>query len=163
MTIVLLRSPADPYAPSLRRCRAYERVLARVRSFELDRALAEGADPDSSALLSLRAGALIGATTRAQLAGTLRRVIRDAGSHHPNRSTVPLAKREILAARDLLEELATALERPGPIDPYGVAQVALLIRSGASPLYAPAFASRLALTLEAALDALDPYPTVHRG
>jgi hypothetical protein len=162
MTIVLLGGPADPFAPSPRRCRGYQRALAHVRSYELDRALADGADPDSSVLLSLRAGTLLGARMRAQLAGTLRRVIRDAGTR-PSRSTVPLAWREILAARDLLEQVATVLDSPGAIDPHGAAQVALLIRSGTSPIYPPTRAGMLSRRLRATLNALDLRSTIHEG
>ena len=122
----------------------------------LTEALADGADPDTSAELTLLARELIGSRTRQQLAAGVDRVLRVAGERAvPWSPAVPLNRREVAAARDELAELAERLRAAGPVPVHAVARAAMLLSSGTSPLYHPAprqSAWDLARTARFALD-----------
>lgn len=135
MKTVLLAQDGEEDAPSAHRCRLGDRWHARISAFRLDRALAAGASPDSGLLLSLRAEALISMDNRRRLARLLRRVVTDAGRPMHPLGALPLACRGILRHRDLIDAVAGALERPGPVDLRGLAAVEVLLRDGAGPLY----------------------------
>ena len=51
-------------------------------------------------------------------------------------SAVPVSREVLEDARPALEQLAVALCSPEPARPEGVAQVLVLLRDGAGPLYA---------------------------
>lgn len=162
MTAVILVHGDEPDTISLHRCRLAQRLLVWARAPELDRRLAGGASPDGSVSLSLRAETLIGVSTRRRLSRSLRRIVQEAhGSFGPFHPTVPLARREILASRDLIEELAEALAGPAPADARGVAQVELLLSDGAGPFYQRGAAGILRPALLVALELLGPPPSIH--
>lgn len=137
--------------------RARTRLWTHLRASSLDRALAAGASPDCTASLSLRAAQLIRASTRRTLARSLQRVINDATRppFPPGPGAIP-CRRKVLAARELLVELAERLDGQEPVDARGVAQVRLLLVGVARPLYDRPRANDLAPALQAALEALDP-------
>lgn len=141
MKTVLLASGGDDGggAVTLYDCGIRERLAARLCSSGLDRKLADGADPDSSAALSLRATALLSNKVRVGLARGLRRLLRSASERppHPLRSGVPVARRQITGQRERLAELVELLEGPGVVEACGVARVELLLREADSPLYLP--------------------------
>lgn len=164
MTTVLITGGAESSAVSIRRCGAQAALLVRARGLGLDRRLAGGADPDTDALLSLRAGALISARHRHSLARALRKLLLQARRlQHPLDPPVPLARREILRTRDLIEELAELLDRPDPVDARGVAQVEVLLRDGSSPVYWAARGAQLRPALQTAIAALQAPPAIVAG
>jgi hypothetical protein len=133
-TLLLTRGP-DPRAIEVRRCGPLHHLLVRIRSLALDRALAGGADPDSSAALSLRAQTLISATHRVELARKLRALVRDAGRpFHPFDAGIPIP-RDLLQAREFIDQVTDLLERAEAVDARGVAQLHVLLRDGSGPLY----------------------------
>ena len=75
-TLVLADAHNTSYITT-RRIRLRDRLAVRRHSLGLDRALAEGASPDSDAALALRAHALIGQRARRDLANQIRRIILD--------------------------------------------------------------------------------------
>jgi hypothetical protein len=156
MTTVLVAQGYDSQLISLHRCTLITRLLVRLRSYALDQALAGGADPDCRPAYSLRAAALIAPRHRRRLARQLRATLRVAELPPPPRraAVVPLRRREIADARDLLEELADLLEGSDPVDPRGVACVAVLLHDGASPLYHERSPRSLSGALEDALEFL---------
>jgi hypothetical protein len=161
MTTVLLTRGHDARAVEARRCGAALRVLAYARAHGLDRALARGTDPDSGALLSVRAHALIGRAHRLRLAYELRRVLRVAGRvPHRFNPTLPVPY-HVLLARDLIEEIADTLEGPEPVEVRGVAKLELLLRDGGGPIYGTARAASLRDLLENIIRALALWPTIH--
>jgi hypothetical protein len=142
MPTLVLTSAADPSRVSARRVRVHERLLARWRAFALDRALADGVSPDSSAVLSLRAERLISRATRADLARSIRHLIADAQAEADGPSPlgdphVRACSRAVRRVADQLELLARRLLDPDPVDAAGVARLDLLLRDGAGPLYCP--------------------------
>ncbi len=158
-TLVLVRG-IDPDAVESRRCGVFVHLLAHVRAFALDRALARGASPDSCATLSVRAQRLIGATHRRGLARDVRSIVKVASrSPHPFDPTVRVPP-DVLLVRDWMEEVAEILAGPVPVDPRGVAQVELLLCDGDGPMYRTGGAPALRQSLEQIIDALELPPTI---
>jgi len=106
---------------------------------------------------SLRAHTLIGATTRANLARTIRRLITDARHPlHPLTPHVPLGRRKINRSAQTLEELVARLEAGDPVDVRDVAQVRQLLIGDRGELYDHPAADDLAPALHEAMRALEP-------
>jgi hypothetical protein len=158
-TTILLAQGRDPYGVSVSRAGLRNRLLARARAFELDGRLAAGANPDSSALLSLRARQLESRANRRRLARGFRgRLSVSSKSPHPFDRRVPLARAEIRNCAGLIEELAERLEAPEPADPQGIARASLLLTNGNSPLYTRA--TELGPALRKTIDQLTVPPTI---
>jgi hypothetical protein len=137
MSTVVLIADQDGSHVVARPARLRERLAARWRPRALERELARGAAPDSTAALALRAQALIGSPVRAALAGQLRAVLRDV--RRPVRvgsARVRPRREEVVAAQRELERLADRLLAPDPVSARGVARVRLLLGDGCGPLYA---------------------------
>jgi hypothetical protein len=155
MTTVLLTDRTDPQCLICERGRRRTRLSTRLHAFRLDRALAAGASPDSSARLSLRAQALIGAKARVELAGSIRGLIKRAQRPSTRFAPgVPVCRRKVLASTATLEELAERLASGEPVDARGIAQVRLLLSDGAGPVYQRPTANDLEPALSAARDAM---------
>ncbi len=156
MTTLLLLDRENPECVIPEHGRVRTRLWTHLHASRLDRALAAGASPDSSAPLSLRAGELIGATARRDLARTVRRLVDDARQPFiPISSGVPLCRRKVLASREALSELADRLTSGEPVEARGVAQVRLLLTAGDGPLYHRPAADDLEPAVQAALAALE--------
>lgn len=123
------RPPRDTYLTRLR---------VRLRRDGLDRRIAAGEDPLSDADLGRRAAQLAEADTRRRIAATIDRVIDDAaGPPVPFSSKVPLARDAIVTCAPRLCQIAGRLEGNGAVAARGIAQAAMLVREGDSPLYSP--------------------------
>lgn len=123
-----VRSASAPVALSLR-------VL--VRRTALDARLAEGEDPEHTPELALRARQLRELKTRRPLGRAILAILDRAESRGPSfTSAVPVSREAIDDARPALAQLAIALRSPEPVRAQGVAQVLVLLRDGAGPLYA---------------------------
>jgi hypothetical protein len=155
MTTLLLTRGSDPRVVQVRRSGVCARLLVRARSVALDQALVNGADPDSSVTLSLRAQSLIGPRHRVDLAHRFRALLRAAGRPvHPFDPTLPVPT-QVLLVREQIEEVIEVLESVEAIDARGVARLELLMRDGGGPLYgATPRPVELRRTLEQILDAL---------
>jgi hypothetical protein len=156
MTMLVLADERNPGCVIVERRRATERVRVRLRARRLDRALAAGISPDSSAGLSVRAHDLIGAPARCTLSRSLHRLLDDA--QHPLRplsGAVPFCRTKVLRSRRTLEELADRLAGDEPVNARGLAQLRLLLGDGVGPLYVRPGADDLAPALARAINALD--------
>jgi hypothetical protein len=112
--LTVMESVAPP--PRIR-----DRLAARLLARRLDWALANGADSEQSPALAIRARRLTSLSRRRIVAGSLWRLLwagRVAGD-----------------GREQLAALASALAKPGPVDPCGAARAWLLLTDGTSPLY----------------------------
>lgn len=155
-TLLVTRRSSSSYV-SCKRGGLGRRVLTRLRAWSLDSQLARGACPDTSAALSLRAHQLIGVTERRRLAREIASVLREAcRSPWMQDWEVPIYRRQVLAARTDLCELADRLLTPMPVDACGVAQVQMLLRDGGGPIYWPSQGDALQRAVCAAIDALEP-------
>lgn len=156
MSTLLLTDPNNPGCIIPERSRACTRLSTHLRSRALDRALAAGVSPDASAALSLRAHTLIGAATRADLARTIRRLIRDARHPlHPLTPHVRLCRRKIIRSARTLEELAERLVNGEPVDARGIAQIRLLLIGDSGALFDYPAANDLEPALREAMQALE--------
>ena len=134
---------------TLRRLRPWHRLLARSLAPRLDRRLADGARPETSAILAARAMFLTSAGFRRSLASSLRRILvasmspetrprlvaasRSAGvARQPH---VPLRRDQIARSASGLAGLAGSLAAQGPVPAQGVAMVSQLLADGGGPLY----------------------------
>jgi hypothetical protein len=157
MSTLLLTDQTNPGCIIAERSRARTRLVVLLRSRRLDRALAAGVSPDSSAALSVRAHALIGATARAHLARWIRRVTKDARHPlHPLTPHVPLCRAKIIRSAKTLEKLAQLLVSHDPVDVRGVAQFRLLLIGDRGALFDRPGASDLEPALQEAMQALEP-------
>ena len=116
--------------------RLKDRVTARLRARQLDRALASGAPVELTPALALRARRLTALSDRRAKAATYRRVLREA-SEEVSRSYVRITPRRerVVAASSALSRLAEALAQPGPVAARGAAEASLLLTDGTGPLY----------------------------
>jgi hypothetical protein len=153
---------------TLRRLRPWQQLVAHGRAVQLDRALADGASPESSVSLATRAARLTSTKFRRDLATSLRRILLTAAlpaipagvatsrvplaAAHPLRA--PLRSGRISQSAPLLAELASRLLEPGPVPVRGVAMVTELLTNGAGPLYREAAPGDLADLAARAADAL---------
>ncbi|MGN6169619.1 MAG: hypothetical protein ACTHQQ_15830 [Solirubrobacteraceae bacterium] len=161
MATILLTEQPDARYVEPHTVRTRDRLRARLWAWRLDRALARGARPDSTAALSLHAHRLIGRNVRQALARDLRKLPGDAA--HPRHRldpVVPICRRGVLHAAGLLEELAARLDGPEPVDACGVAQVRGLLRNSDSPLFNPNGADEFVRALRTTIDALKRFVSV---
>jgi hypothetical protein len=136
-----------------------DRVSARWRPAHLDRALAEGAPPESSPALALRARRLTALTRRRSLAGALRRIVREAlDDPRVSRGRVRPDRHGVEAAREELTALADGLADPRPVAAHGVAQAWLLVNDGTGPLYNACSRASLRAGAARAARELRPWP-----
>ena len=118
----------------------YEGVLARLnarlRSHQLDQALARGTPAEAAVPLALRARRLTMQSRRRVIADSLRRVIRDACREvPPTHARISPRQSQVTAATNELNRLADALAGPDPVAARGVAQAWILLTDGTGPLY----------------------------
>jgi len=157
------RSPADPGPTghvllrddlgrlTLRRLRPWHWLRARCAAARLDRELAAGASPETSALLATRAMQLTSMKFRRDLATNLQRILAAAGQPPAGR---PSPTAGVHPPRIPLAMLAGSLAAPGPVPVRGVALISQLLADGAGPLYQEACGDDLGNIIEKATRAL---------
>jgi hypothetical protein len=159
MSTLLLTDKANPGCVRAEPGRALTRAWTHLHASQLDRALAAGASPDSSAALSLRAHALIGAAARRDLARSIRHLLEAARRPvNPLTFSIPICRRKTVASADGLLKLADRLTSAGPADARGVAMLRLLLIDGGGPIYHRPAANDLEPALAAVAAALEPNP-----
>ncbi len=141
---------------SSRRYRLLDRLITRWQAPQLDRELAEGAQPESRVSLALRAQFLVRPSERRRLARSLKRLVRDgqAAPRLPVKASV--RAQAVLDAHSDLRALIDRLVEVGPLDAQGVARVLVLLRDGAGPLYRSGRGRDLRRELAAAMSAFGP-------
>ena len=132
-------------------------AVVRWQGARLDRELAAGIGPQASEAHALRARTITGRRSRASVARGLQRVIRAATDTAPGfTAAVRPDRREVLAARTVIEALGRRLRAPEPVSARGMAMLGGLLTEGTSPLYRPDQAGALGSQLRAAAAALEP-------
>jgi hypothetical protein len=115
---------------------AIARVAARMRATALDRALADGVDPQASPALTARAELLQTRRMRNAVASGIYQTLRDASvGVSPYSVRVPPARDAVQRNRRELLELAAELRRASDVSARGVAATCLLLGDGTGPLY----------------------------
>jgi len=134
-----------------------DRLLARLRAFRLDAALAAGASPDATVALALRAQALVQMSARRDLARAAQRVLAAAaGAPAGRRLPVPVCRDRVRDCSEELGDLARRLLAAGPVSAQGVARARTLLADASSPIYHRAGPDDLRARVLAAADALNP-------
>jgi hypothetical protein len=129
--------------------------IARWRAADLDRRLADGADPMESDELSLRVGRLGSAAHRTRIATALRRAVQIADGHHAPLVTTRLRRPEIHENEELLLAIADRLRDGEPLGVRGLAMTSRLVSDRAGPLYRPGAGCSLSVAACEALAALE--------
>jgi hypothetical protein len=111
------------------------RVRTRWRRNRLDEELARGADPDTTAQLSLRAAQLRSPAERSRLANALAEALGDARGGTPVTLKVQPQRAEVRAAADELLGLVGRLRNDQPVSVRGAAMAARLLSDRTGPLY----------------------------
>lgn len=155
MATLLLTASSEPSAITIRQYHLRERVLARLDAGRIDQALAAGVSPDSGVAISLRAHALIGMRARRAFSRGLRDLIVQARAPAGPATPVPVCRRQIIRAQELIEATAHRLLEDRPVSARGVAQIRLLLTDGRSPVYDDPNAGNLLPALRAASSALE--------
>lgn len=131
-------------------------LSAAWHSAALDRRLAEGVDPQTSAVLALRAQNLTGARGRRRVADGLAGALRSANDPTAGiTAAVRPDARELLDARAVLTALERRLRGSEAVTARGLAMLGVLLTDAASPLYWPSGPGELASRLRAAAAALE--------
>jgi hypothetical protein len=125
------------------------RLLARLRQTELDRALAAGADPDSSPQIAARAAQLTSPGARARIADGLER-LAGAADAPAGRVRVLPSRVAVRANRAALLELADVLRGGAPLYARGLATLASVITDGTGAAYTDPRGEALTRQLELA-------------
>ena len=129
---------------TLRRLRPWHRMLARAAAARLDRELAAGTSPETSATLAARAMALTSTKARRDLATSVQRILAAAGQPRAappapaaaiRPARLPVSRARITQSAVPLAHLARALAAPGPVPVQAVAMVSHLLADGTGPLY----------------------------
>lgn len=134
----------------------YDRLVSRLAAQRLDRTLAAGASPSSSAALTLRAQTLTATGRRRDLAAALRRIARQEVAPAVLGLRLAAERPQVTEARPELERLALRLAGSDPVDPRGVALTQELLTDGAGPLRWELSDEDLGARLRQALAALEP-------
>jgi hypothetical protein len=125
---------------------------------DLDRRLAEGADPGADPLLRARAERLVTSACRASLAAGLERVVATVDKPRtPLSSAVPVRRRPVHGARHELMRLAGELRHMPDPQPRGVAMAERLLTEPSSPLYTGSSSDDVARAARDAADTMRAY------
>lgn len=124
------------------------------RRGRLDKQLARGTSPEESAELRLRSEQLEDRSERARLADALEGAVREASEPAAFQS-LAVRRPEVRACADGMVELARRLRDGRPINVRGIAETAVLLSDGKSPLYSARASLSLPEALRAARLALD--------
>jgi hypothetical protein len=156
-TMLVIHDRRRPEVLVARPRRLRTRILSRLHASSLDRQLADGRAPESSALLAARAEWLVSPSGRRALARGWATVLERA----PLLPTVPSPRIPVCGARLLAAEpevhaLIRALTDPLPVPARGAAMAARLLCDGAGPVYDPHCPADLSAQLRAACFHLNP-------
>jgi len=141
--------------PMVSTARPWDWLLARLHAFRLDHALADGASPEASVELALRARLLARARYRRDLAHGVSRVLAVARQAPPaGRLAVPVCRDRVRACEDEFTELMERLQAVGPVPVRGIAKAGLLLADASGPLYRRAAPDDLRARVRDAADGL---------
>jgi hypothetical protein len=150
--LVLLEENGCPVA---RTVRPWDRLLVRWHACRLDRDLADGASPDATIPLALRAQLLVRGPTRRDLARSASRVLAAAiQAPGAGRLLVPVCRDQVRDCSAEFGELIRRLLATGPVPAQGIAKARILLADASGPLYHRAGAGELRASVSDAADAL---------
>jgi hypothetical protein len=132
-------------------------AIVHWQAARIDRELAAGVSPRTSDALTLRAHMITRRRSRETVARGLARALRSAIDANPGfTAAVAPNRREVLAARTIIETLERRLRAPEALTARGMAMLRELLTEPTSPLYRPAEPGALGSRLRGAAAALEP-------
>ena len=135
----------------------WDRLLMRLRGYQLDPELARGASPDATVARALRAQMLVSMAVRRNLARSAQRVVTAARPTSPrSRLPVPICRDRVRDSAGEFAELTRRLLAAGPVAARGVAKASLLLTDAGGPLYNRANPDDLRTMVREAASALEP-------
>jgi len=141
--------------PVARRVRPWDRLLVRLRGFRLDQDLADGASPEASVELALRAQLLVRPRYRRELARAVGQLLATAQRRScAGAMRVQVCRDRIRECEDELAGLIGRLQARGPVPAAGVAKAGLLLADANGPLYRRSSRDDLRARVREAADAL---------
>jgi hypothetical protein len=150
--LVLLEEDGCPVA---RTVRPWDRLLAHWHASRLDRDLADGASPDATVPLALRAQLLLRGPARLDLARSASRVLATAmRAPASGRLPVPVCQDQVRDCSAEFGDLIRRLLASGPVPAQGVAMARILLADASGPLYHRASPGELRASVRDAADAL---------
>jgi hypothetical protein len=134
-----------------------DRLLARLRASRLDHDLAEGASPESTVALALRAQRLVRPSVCQCLAQSLEQIVADATqtSRAIRSPRIPICRDRVLDSRAELQAVIHRLSAAGPLAAPGVARIQVLLVDGSGPFYQRRSKEALRARLRSAFAALN--------
>jgi hypothetical protein len=140
------------------------RLRAAWTREDLDRRLAEGADPDTDPLLHARAERLVTSASRAALAAGLERAVAAALDRGAALSSAaPVRRGPVRGARHELMGLAGELRHMPHPRPRGVAMAERLLTEPSSALFTAVSSAEVSRAARDAIDNLRADPPIKRG
>src|ERR1700712_5364091 len=113
----------------------WDRIRVHLHADRLDQDLADGARPERTRWLALRAQALTSTRSRCGLAAGLARASADAAAPTGDSlMRIPLNRGAVVAVAAEIDRLRAGLLAPGPVAAAGVAQTRILLTAGNGPL-----------------------------
>jgi hypothetical protein len=154
--LMLLVTQQEGTGPMATRPGVWDRIMTHARSFALDGQLADGASPEATVQLALRAQQLTSMRERRGLAAGIENIL--ASVTQPPRShwsPVPVCRDRVRDAASDFQALAGKLLTPAPVPAQGVAQTSMLLHDGGGPLYRRSSPDDLRARIRQAAAALD--------
>jgi hypothetical protein len=159
--MLLIRDPGDGQRILTRRCRAWDRLAARLLAPSLDRRLAAGHPPEADRLTATRAQALVSPDRRRALAANWEHLLDVAGRPPlPYNGRTPMCRDRIATAEPAVRAMLVSLVTPLPVSARGVAMTSLLLSDGAGPLYNRQSPVDLLTAVRQATAQLDPWASL---
>ncbi|MFZ0172947.1 MAG: hypothetical protein WAL04_14785 [Acidimicrobiales bacterium] len=139
------------------RARLRDRLVVRLRAARIDQELSEGASPESTVALALRAQRLAAPESRRKLARDLEGIAAHADPGVELRPLrISLCRARIREAAAELGAVSDRLLSSGPVAARGVAKLEVLLADGCGPLYQQRSREDLRVRLTEVLEALEP-------
>lgn len=115
------------------------RLIARLRSAQLDAMLAVGAPAPGGSALAVRATRLTSTAEREAIARVLRQAVSEATRQDDDKllfaARIPLHYSNIAAAIDVIDKVTLRLHAPAPVNARGMARLNRVLTDGRGPLY----------------------------
>ena len=159
-----LLQPSPPYDSVARPGGPWDRFVASMLASSLDRKLAAGQLPRSSAALAIRAQQIVSPTARRELIRNWIHVLNLARrSPVPISSRGPLCRGAVAAAEREVREMICVLAGGLPIAPRGAALARWLLIDGTGPLHNLGCPLDLSTAVREATRQMDSFPDSQPG
>jgi hypothetical protein len=131
----VLSASHDAMCDATIRASLIARVTARLRADKFDHQLAVGVPAPAGSALAVHQARLTSTAEREAIARSLRLAVHDAHTAAVFSSRIPVHRRNIAAAEDLIDRITLRLHSPAPVRARGMARLRRVLSDGSGPLY----------------------------